>query len=199
MKLNLFAVALSAIVAVPAAAQDISDNGGYGTIARDGLRIEARATYETPTVSSVLEEDDVYKLGSAFAFGGEAGFDVAVSEAFVVGAYGQYEVSSVESCEDGFCVSTTDYLEGGLHLGYALSENGQLFGKVGYGQLGFETEGLGLDSTETGEGVAFALGYEHGFGEVLYGRIEFGYADVGDVFGLNFQRRHAGISLGARF
>lgn len=201
MKLNLFAVALGAIVAVPAAAQDIdtSDNGGYGTIARDGLRIEARATYETPTISSVIEEDDVYKLGSAFAVGAEAGFDLAVSETFVVGVYGQYEVSSVENCDGGFCFSTTDYIEGGLHLGYALSENGQLFGKLGYGQLGFETTGLGLDTTETGEGVAFAVGYEHGFGEVLYGRVEFGYADVGDVYGLNFQRRHAGIALGARF
>ncbi|QZH76337.1 MAG: outer membrane beta-barrel protein [Erythrobacter sp.] len=196
MRLFVVPVALCAAVAVPAAAQEANTTD---SIARDGVRIEARATYETPTVSSIEEDDDVYKLGSAFAFGGEVGFDLAVSNSVVVGPYGQYEVSSVESCEEGFCVSTTDYLEAGLHIGVALNAEGQLFGKLGYGQLGFETSGLGLDSTETGEGVAFAAGYEHGFGDTFYGSVELGYADLGDVYGINFQRRHAGVTVGARF
>lgn len=194
MKYTVFAFALGAMVAAPAAAQ----NAG-ADLARDGFRAELRATYETPTVSSLVEEDDVYKLGSAFAFGGEIGFDLAVGDRLVVGPYGTYEVSNVESCDEGFCVATTEYFEGGLHLGYATGASGQLYGKVGYGQLGFETSGLDLDSTETGEGLAFGIGYEHGFGEALYGRVEFGYADVGDVYGLNFQRRHAGVAVGARF
>lgn len=194
MKKLMLAVALGAVVSTPAFAQD-----SEGDNARDGLRIEARATYETPTVSSLIEEDDVFKLGSAFAFGGEVGFDLAVSDNVVVGPYGQYEVSTVESTDGGFTVRTTDYIEAGLHVGVAIGPDGQLYGKVGYASLGFETEGLGLDETTDGSGVAFALGYELGFGENLYGRIEGGYADVGEVFGLNWQRRHFGVAVGARF
>lgn len=193
---NLFCgVALAAAFARPALAQDEQAAG----LARDGFRLEARATYETPTTSSVFEEDDIYKLGSAVAFGGEVGFDIALGERVAVGPYAQYEFSNVESCEEGFCARTTDYFEAGLHLGYAVGEKGQLYGKVGYGSLGFETEGLGLDTTENGSGVAFALGYEQGFGENFYGRLEGGYADVGEVYGLNFQRRHFGVAMGARF
>lgn len=195
MKKLIAAVALGAIVTTPAFAQDEGDE----STARDGFRIEARATYETPTVSSLVEEDDVFKLGSAFAFGGEAGFDIAVSDTVVVGPYGQYEVSTVESEDGGFTVRTTDYIEAGLHIGIATNEDGQVYGKLGYAQLGFETEGLGLDTTEEGTGIAFALGYELGLGENAYARIEGGYADVGEVYGLNWQRRHFGVALGGRF
>ncbi|TIX49253.1 outer membrane beta-barrel protein [Alteraurantiacibacter aquimixticola] len=194
MKKTVAATMLCMAVSTPALAQEADTSN-----ARDGVRIELRATYETPTVSSLVEDDDVYKLGSSFAFGGELGFDLALGDSVVMGPYGQYEVSTVESCDGGFCVSTTGYFEAGLHIGYATSDAGQVYGKLGYGRLGFETEGLGLDTTENGSGVAFALGYEHGFGENIYGRIEGGYADVGEVYGINFQRRHFGVAVGARF
>lgn len=195
MKKLVTAALLCAAPATPAYAQD-ADN----SIARDGVRIEARATLETPTVSSLLQNNDVYKLGSAMAFGGEIGFDFAVSDEIVLGAYGQYEFSSVKSCDGtGFCVAADDYVEGGLHLGYAINESGQLYGKIGYGRLGLETSGNNLDSTANGSGPAFAIGYEHGLGENLYVRVEGGYADVGRIYGLNFQRRHFGASVGARF
>ena len=122
-----------------------------------------------------------------------------LADSVVVGPYGQYEKSTVESTEDGFTVRTTDYIEAGLHVGVATGGNGQIYGKVGYAQLGFETEGLGLDTTEEGSGIGFALGYELGLGENLYARIEGGYADVGEVYGLNWQRRHFGVALGGRF
>lgn len=192
----MLAVALGAIVSSPAFAQDDTDDNSQ---ARDGFRVEVRGTYETPTVSSVYDNNDVYKLGSAVAVGGEAGFDIAAGSSLAIGPYAQYEISSVESCEGTFCVSTTDYFEAGLHVGYAVGPAGQVYGKVGYGKLSFETSGDGLDSTESGSGVAFALGYEHGFGKNMYGRLEGGYADVGEVYGLNFQRRHFGVALGARF
>ena len=197
MKKFALAAVLCAAVSTPAFAQytdEVEDS-----TAQDGLRIEARATYETPTISSVVEEDDVYKLGSAFAFGGEIGYDVAVGDTVVVGPYGQYEVSNVESSEDGFTFRTTDYFEAGLHVGVSTGANSQFFGKVGYANLGFESRGLNLDTNERGSGVAFALGYEISFGENLYGRLEGGYADVGEVYFLNWQRRHLGVALGARF
>ena len=53
--------------------------------------------------------------------------------------------------------------------------------------------------SENGSGFAFALGYEHSFGENFYGRVEGGYADLGEVFTINTQRRHFGVAFGARF
>ena len=194
MKKIILAAALGAGLATPAFAQD----AGTST-ARDGLRIEARATYETPTVSSIEEEGDVFKIGSAFAFGGEAGFDIAVSDTVVVGPYAQYEVSTVESCEAGFCLSAGGYLEAGLHVGLATGADGQVYGKVGYADQSFDFSGPGLNVSENGSGFAFALGYEHSFGENFYGRIEGGYADLGEVFTINTQRRHFGVAFGARF
>ena len=194
MKKFSLAAALGAGLATPAFAQDADTS-----TARDGFRIEARATYETPTVSSIEEDDDVFKIGSAFAFGAEAGFDIAVSNSVVVGPYAQYEVSTVESCEAGFCLSAGGYLEAGLHVGLATGADGQVYGKVGYADQSFDFSGPGLNVSENGSGFAFALGYEHSFGENFYGRVEGGYADLGEVFTINTQRRHFGVAFGARF
>ena len=195
MNKMIFAAALAAVSATPAFAQDDAAD----TIARDGFRIEARATYETPTVSSIEQNGDVFKIGSAMAFGGEAGFDIAVSDAVVVGPYAQYEFSTVEACEAGACLSAEGYFEAGLHIGYALNEDGQLYGKVGYADQSYTFEGPGLNATDSGKGFAFALGYEHSFSKNIYGRVEGGYADLGEVFTINTQRRHFGVALGARF
>lgn len=189
----ILAAALVAGVAAPAYAQDETST------AREGFRIEARATYETPTVSSIEEEGDVFKIGSAMAFGGEAGYDFAVSDSVVVGPYAQYEFSTVESCEEGFCLSAEGYFEAGLHVGLATGANGQVYGKVGYADQSYTFEGAGLDVTDSGSGFAFALGYEHSFGKNFYGRVEGGYADLGKVFDINTQRRHFGVAVGTRF
>lgn len=196
MKKLILATALGAAMASPAFAQE--DTGNTST-ARDGFRVEARATYETPTVSSIEEDDDVFKIGSAFAFGGEIGYDIAVSNTVVVGPYAQYEISTVESCEAGLCVSAEGYLEAGLHVGLATSANGQVYGKIGYAEQDYTFEGEGLEVSDKGSGFAFAVGYEHSFNETFYGRVEGGYADLGKVFTINTQRRHFGVAIGARF
>ena len=195
MNKSLLALAVAgACFPAVAQAQDANTVG-----ARDGFRVEARATYETPTVSSVLEDDDVYKIGSAFAFGGEIGYDAAVGGDLTVGPYAQYEFGTVETCEGGFCIGTKGYWEAGLALGYTLNPNGMVYGKLGYGSLELEASD-GVDTvSESSGGVAFAIGYEQGFGRNFYGRLEGGYADVGDFDGLNVQRRHFGVALGARF
>jgi outer membrane immunogenic protein len=197
MKKVVFSAVLALGLAQPAFAQD----GESAAAGKAGFRVEARAVLETPTVSSVFDDDDVYKLGSAMAFGGEVGFDFAVSETVVLGPYATYEFSTVENCEAGDCVSATDNYAIGLHGGVAVGSKGLVYAKVGYASLGLEASIVtpALNASERGGGVQGAIGYEHGFGENFYGRVEFGYADNGDIFGINFQRRHAGFALGARF
>lgn len=200
MKKLFVAAAVAAASAQPAFAQDADV---APAAAKQGVRIEARAIYETPTVSDVDPSDDVYKLGSAFAFGGEIGGDFAVSDRVTVGPYANYEISNVENCEGDQCVNGDYNWSAGLQLGYAVGDRGLAYVKAGYSELGLKgTVLVGntlVDFKESNGGIGGAIGYEHGFGGTFYGRVEFGYADNGEIFGINFQRRHAGVALGARF
>jgi outer membrane immunogenic protein len=195
MKKFVFAALVACTVSAPAFAAE----------ARDGARVEGRLMYETPTVSSIIDNNDVFKIGSAVAYGGEVGYDFKVSNSVAVGPYVNFEKSSVES-SDGFdSLKVRDNFAAGLHAGIALSESGQVYVKAGYakirllGQFGPIGDPDSISIRDSGEGVQGAIGYEQGFGKNLYGRLEFGYADNGKIAGINVQRRHAGISLGARF
>lgn len=195
MKKLILAATCAVGFASPALAQEGSESN-----AKAGLRIEARAVYETPTVSDIDDsDDDVYKLGSAVAFGGEVGFDIAVSSSVVVGPYVTFEKSSVKATDGADSLKVKDNLAAGLHIGYAVGSKGQIYGKIGYAKLRLEARTGALRATESGSGVQGAIGYEHGFGEKFYGRVEAGYGDNGKIGGINFQRRHIGVALGVRF
>ena len=192
-------IVIAAVLLLGAAQPAFAADGDTAANSKAGVRIEARAVLETPTVSDLSPGDEVYKLGSAVAFGGEVGFDLAVSDTVVLGPYATYEISTVESCEAGDCVSATDNYAIGLHGGVRVGSNGLVYAKLGYASLGLEADIGTLEVSDRGAGVQGAIGYEHGFGPNFYGRVEFGYADNGDIFGIAFQRRHAGVALGARF
>ncbi|MGH6651341.1 MAG: outer membrane beta-barrel protein [Sphingopyxis sp.] len=194
MKKLITVAVLAAGFATPAFAQEEAQ--GHD---KAGFRVEARAVYETPTVSSIAQNNDVYKVGSAVAFGGEAGFDIAVGPSVVVGPYVTFEKSSVEASDGVDTLKVKDNLGAGLHVGYAIGSKGLIYGKVGYAKLRVEARSGNLSATESGSGFQGAVGYEHGFGEMFYGRVEFGYGDNGRIGGINFQRRHAGVALGVRF
>lgn len=194
MKKLITVAVLAAGFATPAFAQDAGQDND-----KAGFRVEARAVYETPTVSSIAQNNDVYKVGSAVAFGGEAGFDIAVGSSVVVGPYVTFEKSSVEASDGTDTLKVKDNLGAGLHVGYAIGSKGLIYGKVGYAKLRVEARSGNLSATESGSGFQGAVGYEHGFGEMFYGRVEFGYGDNGRIGGINFQRRHAGVALGVRF
>jgi outer membrane immunogenic protein len=190
--------AFGAAISTPAIAQDEG-------LAKSGARIEARVIYETPTVSSVISNNDIFKIGSAVAYGAEAGYDFKVGEAVVVGPYVNYEKSSVKSCDGFDCIKVKDNFAAGLQVGYAFSERSQVYGKIGYAklrltaQVGNPALPSSFSVSDSGSGAQGAIGYEHGFGQNLYGRVEFGYGDNGEIGGINVQRRHAGVALGMRF
>lgn len=194
MKKLVIAAMVAGSISSPALAQE----SGEGN-AKAGFRIEARAVYETPTVSSIVENNDVYRVGSAVAVGGEVGFDIAAGSSFVVGPYVTFEKSSVEATDGVDTLKIKDNLGAGLHLGYVVGTKGLFYGKVGYAKLRLEARSGAIAVTESGSGFQGAVGYEHGFGDKFYGRVEFGYGDNGRIGGVNFQRRHAGVALGVRF
>lgn len=206
----LCGVALAAMLAVPAAAQDDTAGGEYEIVdtARDGLRIEGRAMFES--ISDPEEDEDiVYELGQAVSFGGEVGYDIAVSDNVTVGPFVTYEKSGVESCSDGdaFCVRANDFLAIGAQVGFG-GLTSQFYAKAAYTRLSVEAEGViddgfgqpfAVDEEVTGDGFQIAVGYEFGFGDNLYGRAEVAAGENYNIFDLDFQRVTAGVALGARF
>jgi outer membrane immunogenic protein len=183
--------AIALAVATPAAAQTNSDTNSY-----DGFRAEARLGYETPTVS---EDEDIYKLGSAVSYGGEIGFDIAVSPTVTVGPYVSAEESSVELEEEGTTATIEigrNYQVGG-RIGFGLG------GLVGYGKLGYSNiklnlEGTGDDYSATKGGVGGGLGIEGNLGRNAYWGVEGNYSDFGRFEGVNLQRRQVAAKFGVR-
>ncbi|AHE55066.1 outer membrane protein [Sphingomonas sanxanigenens] len=190
MKIYLLGAAVLASVPGVACAQDVSADDF------DGIRIEARLGYETPTVS---EDGDVYKIGSAVSYGGEAGVDFKLGDRVVAGPYITYEFSSVELCDGGECLKEEGNLGAGLRLGYAVSPTVLVYGKLGYASIEFKAEtSFGSGSASKG-GVQGAIGADVNFGEKFYGFAEINYADYGKFYGINLQRRHVAAGVGFRF
>lgn len=166
----------------------------------DGARIEARIGYETPTISGDdLGEEDVYKIGSAVSYGGEIGYDLKAGEKVVVGPYATYEFSSVELCDGPDCLRVEGNLGAGARIGYAVAANTQIYAKVGYANITLEADTSFGNASESKGGIQGALGAAFNFGPHAYGMIEFNYADYGELYGINFQRRHVAAGVGFRF
>lgn len=193
MKKLLAAVAVLSCVPGIAAAQDETVENNFA-----GLRAELRLGYETPTVSG---DGDVYKIGSAVSYGGELGFDIAVSEKVTFGPYVNYEFSGVELCDGGDCLEVEGNLSAGARVGVALSPKAALYGKAGYASLSLKAASGGLTGTDSKGGVYGALGLELSVSKNAYANLELAYADYGDFYntGFNLQRRHASVGFGIRF
>lgn len=162
----------------------------------DGFRIEARVGYETPTVSS---DGEVYKIGNGLSFGGEAGFDVAVGRNVVIGPYATYEISTVDACDGGACVTIDDNIGVGGQVGYAASPHTMIYGKLGYAILTVSAIDGTFVASDNQSGIQGAIGADFRLSRNLYARVEANYADYGDFGDIHLQRRHVAVALGARF
>lgn len=166
----------------------------------DGARIEARIGYETPTISGDdLGDEDVYKIGSAVSYGGEVGFDLRAGDRVVVGPYANYEFSSVEACDGADCLKVDGNFSVGGRIGYAVSPTVQIFGKVGYANITLSADTAFGDDSDSKGGVQGALGAALNIGRNAYGMVELSYADYGELYGINLQRRHVAAGVGFRF
>jgi outer membrane immunogenic protein len=185
--------ATAAFICVPgvAAAQDAAPASQF-----NGVRLEARLGYETPTVS---DDGDVFKIGSAVSYGGEVGFDVRLGGNVVAGPYATYEFSSVDLCDGGDCLSEDGNLAVGARVGLVVSPRVLVYGKLGYNRIRFTATSGGLSDSESDGGIGGAIGVNVNFGAHVYGLAEINYADFGRFEGINLQRRHVAAGLGVRF
>ncbi len=188
-----FVVAALAMLCVPgvAFAQD-EDQGDFS-----GPRVEARLGYETPTVSDGT--GNVYKVGSAVSYGGEVGFDIKTGGKVTFGPYANYEFSSVEVCDGPDCLSEKGNWSAGARVGVAVSSRVAIYGKLGYNSMKIKATSGALTGTDTQGGVGGSLGVEISLKKKFYVFIDGSYADYGNFFGINLQRRQMAAGVGVRF
>lgn len=191
---KLFAAAAATLLLAPATAfaQDEAPAHDFA-----GPRVEARLGYETPTVSD--GSGGIWKIGSAVSYGGEIGVDLRAGKKVVVGPYANYEFSSVSLCDSGTCLNETGNLSVGGRLGFVVGSKSLVYVKAGYASITLEAKSGSLTDSESKGGVQGALGFEIGLGKKAYAFLEGSYADYGDFYGINLQRRHVAGGLGIRF
>lgn len=163
-----------------------------------GARIEARIGYETPTVT-VDDVKDVYKIGSAASFGGEVGYDLAVSNKVTLGAYGTFETSGVSLCDTGTCIDVEHNIGAGGRIGFELSPKAQLYGKLGYANMKITASDSGVSGSDSADGVQGAIGIQVALKRRFYAGMEINYGDYGKFYGINLQRRQLAGMVGVRF
>ncbi|MEP9358648.1 outer membrane beta-barrel protein [Sphingomonas sp. KR3-1] len=191
---KFFAAAAATLLLAPlsAFAQD-------GAPAHDfaGPRIEARLGYETPTISD--GSGSIWKIGSAVSYGGEVGVDIRAGSKVVVGPYANYEFSSVSLCDGAVCLNEKGNLSVGGRLGFVVGGKTLIYAKAGYASISLEAKAGSASDTESKGGIQGGLGVEIGLGKKAYAFVEGSYADYGDFYGINLQRRHVAGGVGFRF
>jgi len=161
----------------------------------DGVRLEARIGYETPTVSG---GGQVYKIGSAVSYGGEIGFDLKAGKNVTVGPYVAYEFSSVSLCDSGGCLKEDGNLGAGGRIGFVAGRGTVVYLKAGYARISFKGTG-NITGNESKSGIQGAIGVDVNVSKNVYLMGELDYADFGTLFGTNLQRRHIAGGVGVRF
>src|SRR5262249_49192062 len=151
---------------------------------------------ETPTVSG---DGDVYKIGSAVSYGGEAGLDFHVSHTVVVGPFAEYDISTVKNCDSGYCLKVKGTWNAGGRVGFLVGGAGQVYGKINYSRISIKATSPVDSVTDSKGGIGGAIGYEHHLGKHAYVNVEASYADYGKLDGINLQRRHVAAGFGFRF
>lgn len=219
--LKKIVVAIALVVAPSALhAQDFS-----------GARIEGRVAWDQADLVLNFDEDQEseyeldFDLGSGVSYGLEAGYDAALGQGVIVGAYAGIEWSSIEHCEDldaewmgaageaDDCVEAGRNITAGARLGYAFSSKAMAYLKGGYsnGSLKTTYEGpLGDDFSESGSkgGYHLGAGAEFNLSTNIYARIDYTYTDYGTIIyyeedelvgSANMNRNQVSVGLGFRF
>ncbi|HEX8571992.1 MAG TPA: porin family protein [Allosphingosinicella sp.] len=175
MKTTLYALASVAVLAAatPAAAEGFRAeiHGGW-----DHVRADDGAVNSNDSDSGI-----VYGIG--------AGYDVAISPKVELGIDLSADLSSMEECEgsvivpgDTACLDAGRDLAAAVRLGYKVSDRGTLYALAGYTNARFRFDyttpaGVTTRDGRNLDGFRLGAGYQHGFGEKLYGKVEYRYSN----------------------
>ena len=174
MKTYLFALASVAVLAAatPAAAE--------------GFRAEVHGGWDDVSAAGGDDSGIVYGIG--------AGYDFAIAPKVELGIDLSADLSSMKECQTGTivandkaCIRARRDLAAAIRLGYKVSERGTVYGLAGYTNARFRFDYVNPAGNSTRiadnlDGFRLGAGYQQGFGEKMYGKVEYRYSNYeGDV------------------
>ncbi|EZP52641.1 MULTISPECIES: outer membrane protein [Sphingomonas] len=189
MKIMLLgAVAVAASVASSASAQTVDP-------LFTGARIEARVGWDRPTIRAGVSDgvDSINRTAGkdGVVYGGEIGYDYALSNVLVGGYFG-YEGSSAKECgelygQDQLCLRAGRNFTAGARLGVPVSGSFALYAKGGYSngraKLDYRDDTLvraDVDEGRNFNGFHVGGGVEGTLSGRVYGRLEYVYTGYGE-------------------
>jgi outer membrane immunogenic protein len=167
-----YLVVLAAAVSIVAAASPA---------AAQGFRAEVHGGWDNASADEQGESGIVYGIG--------LGYDLPVGEKMTVGLDLSADLSSVDECEtsvlvanDRACLDAGRDLAAAIRLGHKVGERGTVYALAGYtnARFRFEYTTPGGVTTRDGanlDGFRLGAGYQHGFGEKAYGKVEYRYSN----------------------
>jgi outer membrane immunogenic protein len=160
---------------------------------------------EIHTGLDVVDAEGENETGILYGIG--VGYDIAVSPKLEVGVDLSADLGSTGGCETGAivandraCIHAKRDLAAALRVGYKVSEQGTLYALAGYTNARFRASyttpaGVRTRDGENLDGFRLGAGYQHAFGDKLYGKVEYRYSNYEG--GLS---RHQGlVGLGVKF
>ena len=126
---------------------------------------------------------------SGIVYGIGAGYDVAIAPKVELGLDLSADLSSMEECEssvvlpnDRACLDAGRDLAAAVRLGYKVSDRGTIYALAGYTNARFRFDytppaGVTTRDSRNLDGFRLGAGYQHGFGEKMYGKVEYRYSN----------------------
>ncbi len=220
MKFQAAAIMAATIAfAQPAAAQDAlpSYPEMKERVAHDplqGLRVEALVGYDR-LEGNYYEDDTKYYDGyDGIGFGGEIGYDVAVSAKVLLGAYAGIGKSTQKQCDEIFgndelCQEAGVAQYAGVRVGFPIGPRSVAYLRGGYShaklKLDYDAVGTSADfsTDERYSGYHIGAGAEYGIGGRAYLKGDVAvtqYSTNKTLYdGVNFERVQATAGIGFRF
>lgn len=132
-------------------------------------------------------DDDVDGDGLVYGIG--AGVDFQVSPRVIAGLEANLDFSSADECDvnvlaagDSMCVEARRDISAVGRIGYQTSPNGLVYALAGYtnGRFRIDYEpaaGPAIRGSDNFDGLRLGAGYQHGFGNGVYTKIEYRYSN----------------------
>ena len=131
--------------------------------------------------------DDVNAEGLTYGIG--AGVDFQLAPRVTAGLEANLDFSSADKCGtsvlaagDELCVEARRDISAVGRLGYQVTSNGTVYALAGYTNGRFRIDydpatGPAVRTSENLDGLRLGAGYQHGFGNGLYSKIEYRYSN----------------------
>lgn len=173
MKIYMYALASVAVVAAAAPAS------------AEGFRAEIHGGWDHARADGPGNNDG----DSGIVYGIGAGYDFAIAPKVELGLDLSADLSTMEECEtsvvlpnDRACLDAGRDLAAAIRLGYKVSPRGTVYALAGYTNARFRFDyttpaGVTTRDGRNLDGFRLGAGYQHGFGEKAYGKVEYRYSN----------------------